>query len=184
MPQWAGSCWYYLRFIDPANSQRMLDAEAEKYWMPVDLYVGGAEHAVLHLLYARFWHKVGSFLAACVVHQLRLCVCMVIVCITCMCSSLGIAVMTVWWQCVRHAVSSVCVIILLRPGLHDMAILTDTERTLYKLQLFAWSHEWTAYSVSCNALPLAMFDTDGQCLASNQLLLFILYFFTFIIIMY
>ena len=58
MPQWAGSCWYYLRFIDPHNSQRMLDAEAEKYWMPVDLYVGGAEHAVLHLLYARFWHKV------------------------------------------------------------------------------------------------------------------------------
>lgn len=58
MPQWAGSCWYYLRFIDPTNSQRMLDAEAEKYWMPVDLYVGGAEHAVLHLLYARFWHKV------------------------------------------------------------------------------------------------------------------------------
>ena len=58
MPQWAGSCWYYLRFIDPDNSQRMLDAEAEKYWMPVDLYVGGAEHAVLHLLYARFWHKV------------------------------------------------------------------------------------------------------------------------------
>lgn len=58
MPQWAGSCWYYLRFIDPTNSQRMLDGEAEKYWMPVDLYVGGAEHAVLHLLYARFWHKV------------------------------------------------------------------------------------------------------------------------------
>ena len=58
MPQWAGSCWYYLRFIDPDNSQRMVDAEAEKYWMPVDLYVGGAEHAVLHLLYARFWHKV------------------------------------------------------------------------------------------------------------------------------
>lgn len=59
MPQWAGSCWYYLRFIDPTNSQRMLDKEAEQYWMPVDLYVGGAEHAVLHLLYARFWHKVG-----------------------------------------------------------------------------------------------------------------------------
>ena len=57
MPQWAGSCWYYLRFIDPTNASRMLDAEAEKYWMPVDLYVGGAEHAVLHLLYARFWHK-------------------------------------------------------------------------------------------------------------------------------
>ena len=59
MPQWAGSCWYYLRFIDPTNSQRMLDKEAEQYWMPVDLYVGGAEHAVLHLLYSRFWHKVG-----------------------------------------------------------------------------------------------------------------------------
>ena len=58
MPQWAGSCWYYLRFIDPKNSQRFVDAEKEKAWMPVDLYVGGAEHAVLHLLYARFWHKV------------------------------------------------------------------------------------------------------------------------------
>ena len=58
MPQWAGSCWYYLRFLDPLNSQQMLTPEAEKYWMPVDLYVGGAEHAVLHLLYARFWHKV------------------------------------------------------------------------------------------------------------------------------
>ena len=58
MPQWAGSCWYYLRFIDPTNSQAMLGKEAEQYWMPVDLYVGGAEHAVLHLLYARFWHKV------------------------------------------------------------------------------------------------------------------------------
>jgi leucyl-tRNA synthetase len=58
MPQWAGSCWYYLRYIDPANSAALLDPEAEKYWMPVDLYVGGAEHAVLHLLYARFWHKV------------------------------------------------------------------------------------------------------------------------------
>jgi len=65
MPQWAGSCWYYLRFIDPTNSQRMLDAEAEKYWMPVDLYVGGAEHAVLHLLYARFWHKVGRCAVLC-----------------------------------------------------------------------------------------------------------------------
>ena len=65
MPQWAGSCWYYLRFIDPTNSQRMLDAEAEKYWMPVDLYVGGAEHAVLHLLYARFWHKVGHCAVLC-----------------------------------------------------------------------------------------------------------------------
>lgn len=58
MPQWAGSCWYYLRFIDPKNSKAFVDPEKEKYWMPVDLYVGGAEHAVLHLLYARFWHKV------------------------------------------------------------------------------------------------------------------------------
>ena len=58
MPQWAGSCWYYLRYIDPHNSERFVDPEKEKYWMPVDLYVGGAEHAVLHLLYARFWHKV------------------------------------------------------------------------------------------------------------------------------
>lgn len=58
MPQWAGSCWYYLRFIDPTNSGALIDPEKEKYWMPVDLYVGGAEHAVLHLLYARFWHKV------------------------------------------------------------------------------------------------------------------------------
>ncbi len=58
MPQWAGSCWYYLRFIDPRNSQQMIDPELEKRWMPVDLYIGGAEHAVLHLLYARFWHKV------------------------------------------------------------------------------------------------------------------------------
>ncbi len=58
MPQWAGSCWYYLRFISPRDHERLCDAEAEKYWMPVDLYVGGAEHAVLHLLYARFWHKV------------------------------------------------------------------------------------------------------------------------------
>jgi leucyl-tRNA synthetase len=60
MPQWAGSCWYYLRFISPHNSERFVDAEAEKYWMDgmgVDLYVGGGEHAVLHLLYARFWHK-------------------------------------------------------------------------------------------------------------------------------
>jgi leucyl-tRNA synthetase len=58
MPQWAGSCWYYLRFLDPKNPERVVDPEKEKYWMPVDLYVGGAEHAVLHLLYARFWHKV------------------------------------------------------------------------------------------------------------------------------
>jgi leucyl-tRNA synthetase len=58
MPQWAGSCWYYLRFLDPANTHSMVDPAVEKAWMPVDLYVGGAEHAVLHLLYARFWHKV------------------------------------------------------------------------------------------------------------------------------
>ncbi len=58
MPQWAGSCWYYLRYIDPGNPDAPWDAAKEKYWMPVDLYVGGAEHAVLHLLYARFWHKV------------------------------------------------------------------------------------------------------------------------------
>lgn len=58
MPQWAGSCWYYLRYLDPNNSDNFCDIEKEKYWMPVDLYVGGAEHAVLHLLYARFWHKV------------------------------------------------------------------------------------------------------------------------------
>ena len=58
MPQWAGSCWYYLRYLDPKNSERPWDPELEKYWMPVDLYVGGAEHAVLHLLYSRFWHKV------------------------------------------------------------------------------------------------------------------------------
>lgn len=58
MPQWAGSCWYYLRFIDPKNPQAFVAKEKEKYWTPVDLYVGGAEHAVLHLLYARFWHKV------------------------------------------------------------------------------------------------------------------------------
>ncbi|WP_037570828.1 leucine--tRNA ligase [Spirochaeta cellobiosiphila] len=58
MPQWAGSCWYYLRYLDPKNKDRFVDPEKEKYWMPVDLYVGGAEHAVLHLLYARFWHKV------------------------------------------------------------------------------------------------------------------------------
>ncbi len=58
MPQWAGSCWYYLRFIDPHNENDIFDKEKEKYWMPVDLYIGGAEHAVLHLLYSRFWHKV------------------------------------------------------------------------------------------------------------------------------
>ncbi|MDD4817911.1 MAG: leucine--tRNA ligase [Victivallaceae bacterium] len=58
MPQWAGSCWYYLRYIDPHNRTAAWSPEKEKYWMPVDLYVGGAEHAVLHLLYARFWHKV------------------------------------------------------------------------------------------------------------------------------
>ena len=58
MPQWAGSCWYYLRYMDPQNVVEPWSAEAERYWMPVDLYVGGAEHAVLHLLYARFWHKV------------------------------------------------------------------------------------------------------------------------------
>ncbi len=58
MPQWAGSCWYYLRFIDPNNDTVFVDPELEKQWMPVDLYIGGAEHAVLHLLYARFWHKV------------------------------------------------------------------------------------------------------------------------------
>jgi leucyl-tRNA synthetase len=58
MPQWAGSCWYYLRFCDPRNAGAPWSEQAEQYWMPVDLYVGGAEHAVLHLLYARFWHKV------------------------------------------------------------------------------------------------------------------------------
>ncbi|MDY0289616.1 MAG: leucine--tRNA ligase [Sphaerochaeta sp.] len=58
MPQWAGSCWYYLRYIDPNNTERFVSKEKEQYWMPVDLYVGGAEHAVLHLLYARFWHEV------------------------------------------------------------------------------------------------------------------------------
>jgi len=57
MPQWAGSCWYYLRYIDPLNNKMLVDPEKEKYWMPVDLYVGGTEHSVLHLLYARFWHK-------------------------------------------------------------------------------------------------------------------------------
>jgi leucyl-tRNA synthetase len=58
MPQWAGSCWYYLRYLDPDNNTRGWDPEKERYWMPVDLYIGGAEHAVLHLLYSRFWHKL------------------------------------------------------------------------------------------------------------------------------
>lgn len=58
MPQWAGSCWYYLRFLDPRNDKSFCDQEMERYWMPVDIYIGGAEHAVLHLMYARFWHKV------------------------------------------------------------------------------------------------------------------------------
>lgn len=58
MPQWAGSCWYYLRFVDPTNDNEPFSKAAENYWMPVDLYIGGAEHAVLHLLYSRFWHKV------------------------------------------------------------------------------------------------------------------------------
>ena len=58
MPQWAGSCWYYLRYIDPKNHEAIADEKLLEHWLPVDLYVGGAEHAVLHLLYARFWHKV------------------------------------------------------------------------------------------------------------------------------
>ena len=58
MPQWGGSCWYYLRYLDALNPDAFASKEAIEYWMPVDLYVGGAEHAVLHLLYARFWHKV------------------------------------------------------------------------------------------------------------------------------
>lgn len=58
MPQWAGSCWYYLRFCDNKNSEQFIDPAKERYWLPVDLYIGGAEHAVLHLLYSRFWHKV------------------------------------------------------------------------------------------------------------------------------
>ena len=58
MPQWAGSCWYYLRFLDPKNDTAVIDPRIEQAWMPIDLYIGGAEHAVLHLLYARFWHKV------------------------------------------------------------------------------------------------------------------------------
>jgi len=58
MPQWAGSCWYYLRYLDPLNKNKFAEDDKIKYWMPVDLYIGGAEHAVLHLLYSRFWHKV------------------------------------------------------------------------------------------------------------------------------
>ncbi|MFV8827663.1 leucine--tRNA ligase [Alkalihalobacterium sp. APHAB7] len=58
MPQWAGSCWYYLRYIDPKNNEQLADPEKVNHWLPVDIYIGGAEHAVLHLLYARFWHKV------------------------------------------------------------------------------------------------------------------------------
>ena len=58
MPQWAGSCWYYLRYIDPHNTEELASREKLEHWLPVDLYIGGAEHAVLHLLYARFWHKV------------------------------------------------------------------------------------------------------------------------------
>lgn len=58
MPQWAGSCWYYLRYMDPNNNDKPFDPEKQDYWLPVDLYIGGAEHAVLHLLYARFWHKL------------------------------------------------------------------------------------------------------------------------------
>jgi leucyl-tRNA synthetase len=58
MPQWAGSCWYYFRFLDNKNSEEAFSKQADADWMPVDLYVGGAEHAVLHLLYARFWHQV------------------------------------------------------------------------------------------------------------------------------
>ncbi len=57
MPQWAGSCWYYLRYLEPKNEKELVSSNKEKQWLPVDLYVGGAEHAVLHLLYARFWHK-------------------------------------------------------------------------------------------------------------------------------
>ena len=58
MPQWAGSCWYYLRYVDPKNTESLIDSEKEKYWGSPDLYIGGAEHAVLHLLYARFWHHI------------------------------------------------------------------------------------------------------------------------------
>ena len=65
MPQWAGSCWYYLRYIDPNNDQALADPEKLKEWLPVDIYIGGAEHAVLHLLYARFWHKFFMILVWC-----------------------------------------------------------------------------------------------------------------------
>ena len=58
MPQWAGSCWYYLRYMDPKNDTAAVDFDKQKYWLPIDLYIGGAEHAVLHLLYSRFWHKL------------------------------------------------------------------------------------------------------------------------------
>jgi leucyl-tRNA synthetase len=58
MPQWAGSCWYYLRYMDPNNDTAAVDFQKQKYWLPIDLYIGGAEHAVLHLLYSRFWHKL------------------------------------------------------------------------------------------------------------------------------
>ena len=58
MPQWAGSCWYYFRYTDNKNSEAAFSLKADEDWMPVDLYIGGAEHAVLHLLYARFWHQV------------------------------------------------------------------------------------------------------------------------------
>ena len=58
MPQWAVSCWYYLRYMDPHNTELPVSSDKERYWGPVDLYIGGVEHAVLHLLYARFWHKV------------------------------------------------------------------------------------------------------------------------------
>src|SRR5262249_5721782 len=58
MPQWAGSCWSFLRFLDPGNDREPWNREIERQWMPADVYVGGAEHAVLHLLYSRFWHKV------------------------------------------------------------------------------------------------------------------------------
>ena len=76
MPQWAGSCWYYLRFIDPQNHTALVDKTKEQYWMPVDLYVGGAEHAVLHLLYARFWHKVRCYLVLIIlIHYLLLFIC-------------------------------------------------------------------------------------------------------------